>query len=139
MKCQHVGTTSVLQLFFLYISVKIEHIYIRNGYPFWEFPAHFYLQIHMPTSSLSSYLAASAKSAVMYIVSANCDFEGETLPIHGVEPPPLTHLADIVNIYGHSGNHGRPGTRRVIMTSPVSAGTLAPCSFCWPNLGQQKG
>ena len=42
------------------------HIYIliRDGDPFCAFPAHLHLQIHMPTSSLSSYLAASAKSGV---------------------------------------------------------------------------
>ena len=40
------------------------YILIRDSYPFSTFPAHLHLQIHMPTSSLSSYLAASAKSAV---------------------------------------------------------------------------
>ena len=40
------------------------YILIRDGYPFSPFPAHLHLQIHMLTSSLSSYLAASAKSAV---------------------------------------------------------------------------
>ena len=45
------GTESKLSIFYI----------IRNGNPFCAFPAHLHLQIHMPTSS---YLAASAKSAV---------------------------------------------------------------------------
>ena len=44
-------------------SVSI-YILIRDVYLCSAFPAHLHLQIDMPTSFLSSYLAASAKSAV---------------------------------------------------------------------------
>ena len=47
-----------------YLYYTIIYILIRDGYPFDTFPAHLHPQIHMPTSSLSSYLAASAKSGV---------------------------------------------------------------------------
>ena len=93
------------------------YILIRDGGPFPAFPAHLYLQIHMPTSSLSSYLASSAKSAVTLFLQIVTLME-ITLPIS-------------YNVYGPFGEHlGRPK-----MASGVSAGTLVPSSFCWPNLG----
>ena len=76
------------------------------------FQARLHLQIHMPTSSLYSYLAASAKSA------SHCFGK---LWLWG-ELPCISY-----NVYGPFGEHlGRP---------EISAGTLAPSLFCWPNLG----
>ena len=43
---------------------NIIYILIADGGTFPTFPAHLQLLIHMPTCSLSSYLAASAKSGV---------------------------------------------------------------------------
>ena len=51
--------------YIVYIQIIYIYILIRDGYPLSTFPTHLHLQIHMPTSSLSSYLAASAKSAVI--------------------------------------------------------------------------
>ena len=61
-----------------------------------------------------------------HIVSANCDFGGGG----GI-------LADSTNVYGPFGEHlgDRTNSSRVIMTPGVSAGMLAPSSFCWPKLG----
>ena len=56
------------------------YILIQGGCPFSAFPAHLHLQIHMPTSSLSSYLAASAKSAVT-LFRQIVTLRGITLPI----------------------------------------------------------
>ena len=67
----------------------------RTCDPFSTFPAHLHLQIHMPTSSLSSYLAASAKSAVT-LFRQIVTLKGITMPIS-------------YNVYGPFGKHlGRP-------------------------------
>ena len=80
----------------------------------------------MPTSSLSSYLAASAKSAVT-LFRQIVTLRGITLPI-------------AYNVYVPFGEHlGSPKIAHdVIITSSVSGGTLAPSSFCWPNLGGES-
>ena len=88
-----------------------KYLYI-TGCSFPAFPAHLHLQIHMPTSSLSSYLVASAKSAVTlfrHIVT----LRGITLPISYV--------------YGLFGEHlGRPNIAH------VSHNDVGP--LCWHHL-----
>ena len=71
-------------------------IYINTGWlSISAFPAHLHLQIHMSTSSLSSYLAASAKSAVT-LFRQIVTLRGITLPIS-------------YNVYRPFGEHlGRP-------------------------------
>ena len=66
----------------------------------------------MPTCSLSSYLVASAKSAWRHIISANCDFEGESGPI----VPMFTGLS------GNTWETAKIAHR--VMTSGVSAGAI---------------
>ena len=75
--------TGILYICGPYLLFIIYNFFIlmRNCNPFYAFPAHLhlkihtYLQIHTPTSSLSSYLPASAKSAVILfrqIVTLRC-------------------------------------------------------------------
>ena len=74
------------------------YILIRDGYPFSAFPAHLHLQIYMPTSFLSSYLAASAKSAITLFWQI-VTLSGITLPIsYNVYGPFREHLGRIKNI-----------------------------------------
>ena len=89
-------------------------IVIRDGCPFSLFPAHLHLQIHMPTSSLSSYLAASAKSAVTLF--RQIVTEGN-------------YLANVGMFMALSGNTcmGRP---KIAHGSHNDVRRL-----CWPNLG----
>ena len=42
----------------IFLLCKPIYILIRDGYPISAFAAHLHLQMHMPMSSLSSYLAA---------------------------------------------------------------------------------
>ena len=94
--------------------IIIIYILIRDGCPFSTFPAHLHLQIHMPTSSLSSYLAASAKSAVT-LFRQIVTLRGITLPIS-------------YYVYGAFGEHlGRP---KIAHGSHNDVRRL-----CWPNLG----
>ena len=65
---------------FMSITVTIFYILIADGGTFSTFPTHLHLQIHMPTSSLSSYLAASAKNAVT-LFRQIVTLRGITLPI----------------------------------------------------------
>ena len=72
------------------------YILIRDGGPFLAFPAHLHLQIHMPTSFLSSYLAASAKSAVTLF--------GQIVTLRGITLPIL------YNVYRPFGEHLGPSS-----------------------------
>ena len=60
----HLFSTSSLNAHLERHPWRFTYILIRNGNPFCAFPTHLHLQIHMPTSCLSSYLASSAKSAL---------------------------------------------------------------------------
>ena len=88
-----------------------------RAYPFSKFPAHLHLQIHMPTSSLSSYPAALAKSVVT-LFRQIVTLRGITLPIS-------------YHVYGPFGEHlGRP---KIAHGSHNDVRRL-----CWPNLGCDK-
>ena len=99
----------------MYRQVAV-HIYIllREGYPFSTFPAHLHLQIHMPTSSLYSYLAASAKSDVTLFRQIGT-LRGITLPIS-------------YHVYGPFGEHLERPTIAHGSHNDVRR-------LCWPNLG----
>ena len=89
------------------------YILIQNGCPFPMFPAHLHLQIHMLTSSLSSYLAASVKSAtilfqqIVTLMGKRCrycikftDLSGNTW-----ETAKIAHEShnDVRRLYWHAG------------------------------------
>ena len=94
------------------------YILMRDGCPFSTFPAHLHLQIHMLTSSLSSYLAASAKSqSAVTLFRQVVTLRGITLPMS-------------YNVDGPSGEHLGLGRPKIAHGSHNDVRHL-----CWTNLG----
>ena len=95
------------------------YILIANSGTNDTFPAHLQLQIHMPTCSLSSYLAASAKSGITLF--------RQIVTLRG---KPCQYCT---NVYGPFGEH-LADCKDSSRESQCQASLLAPSSFCWQNL-----
>ena len=134
------------------MKLEPHNILIRDAGPFPAFPAHLHLQIHMPTPSLSSYLLASAKSAVT-LFRQIVTLRGITLPISYVYGPFGEHLGrpeiaheshnDVRRLcWCHLRSVGRTfcGLRRPPNRNPEGLGLLGEegCTFPLPLWKVQK-
>ena len=106
----------------MYKFAIVIYILMRDGGPFPAFPVRLHLQIHMP---MSSYLAASAKSAVT-LFRQIVTLRGITLPIS-------------YNVYGPFGEHLRRPTIAHERQNDVRRLLLAELGLRKPPSGNPEG
>ena len=103
------------------------YLYINSGRSgpryLWHIPSTF-ATVNTHANVFFVFLPGGISKEWRHIVSANCHFDRQSLPCLG-------------NVYRPFGqDRADPkNSSRVIMTSGVCEGMLAPPSFCWPNLG----
>ena len=114
-----------------------ESIYILIGesYPFSTFKAHLQLEIHMPTCSLSSYLAASAKSGV--ILFRQLWLWGGNLADSSL--PMFTGLSGNTWETGRKAHESHNDVRRLCWHAGAIFVLLAELGLRWPPSGNPEG